>query len=471
MRPVLTPAESARLDVEASGRIDDLMDRAGYAVALAAARMGVGYGDRVAVLAGKGNNGGDGYVAARYLRRRGATVRVHALGSPQAGSPAERALRAALADGVAVLPWTASPGPADLVIDALFGVGFQGVLPVEVEPWLDHPAPVLAVDVPSGLDAGTGSVSGKSFSAARSLTFHSLKPGHILGEGPERCGEVSVADIGLHGGEPALMIAEADDCPRPERPRTTHKWSAGSVVVVGGSPGMTGAPLLTALAALAAGAGAVTIMCPAKLQPIYAAQAPGLLTRGIGKEARFGTTDVDEVLAAAGRFDVMVVGPGLGVDVGGFATQLVLRWPGRLLVDADGLNDLDGTGAISARQSPAILTPHAGEFGRLTGKAAGYEVAAELAATIHKVVLLKGNPTFVMGTERWVVRTGGPELATIGTGDVLSGFIAALWARGLEAEQAARSGAYWHGTAGAELARSGTVTALDLVPAVARHAW
>ncbi len=471
MRPVLTPAESGRLDAEAAGRIDDLMDRAGYAVAIAAAEMGIGYGHRVAVLAGKGNNGGDGYVAARYLRRRGATVRVHALGAPRAGSAAERALRAALAEGVAVGPWTLSPGPADLVIDALFGVGFEGVLPVEVEPWLDHPAPVLAVDVPSGLHAATGVVSGKAFTAARSVTFHSLKPGHILGEGPERCGEVSVADIGLRGGDATLAVAEAEDAPRPPRSRTAHKWSVGSVVVVGGSPGMTGAPLLTAESALAAGAGAVTIMCPAKLQPIYAAQAPGLLTRGIGKEARFGTADVDEVLAAAARFDVMVVGPGLGLKVGGFATQLVLRWPGRLLIDADGLNDLDGTGAIAARQSPAVLTPHAGEFSRLTGKPAGYEAAGQTATSIRKVVLLKGNPTFVMGKERWVVRTGGPELATIGTGDVLSGFIAALWARGLDAETAARSGAYWHGVAGAELARSGTVTASQLVGTVARYAW
>jgi NAD(P)H-hydrate epimerase len=423
------------------------------------------------VLAGKGNNGGDGYVAARYLRRRGATVRVHALAAPRAGSPAERALRTASAEGVPVLPWTATPGPADLVIDAVFGVGFEGVLPLEVEPWLSHPALVLAVDVPSGLDARNGVVSGKAFSAARTVTFHSLKPGHIVGEGPERCGEVTVADIGLRGGEPVLTIADAEDAPRPSRSRTAHKWSAGSVVVVGGSPGMTGAPLLTAEAALAAGAGAVTIMCPAKLQPIYAAQAPGLLTRGIGKDARFATGDVDEVLAAAARFDVMVVGPGLGLNVGGFATQLVLRWPGRLLVDADGLNDMDGTGAITARQSPAILTPHAGEFSRLTGKPPGHEAAAQVASSIRKVVLLKGNPTFVMGKERWAVQTGGPELATIGTGDVLSGFIAALWARGLDTETAARSGAYWHGVSGAELAQSGTVTASQLVGAIARFAW
>jgi len=471
MQPVLTPAESARLDAAAAGRIDDLMDRAGYAVAIAATEMGVGYGARVAVLAGKGSNGGDGYVAARYLRRRGAAVRVHALTPPRAGSAAERALRAARAEGVRVLPWTTKPGPADLVIDALFGVGFEGALPAEVEPWLDHDAPVLAVDVPSGLDAATGTVAGSAFTAARCVTFHSLKPGHVLRQGPEWCGTVTVADIGLEGGEPVLRVCEASDAPRPGRPRTAHKWSAGSVVVVGGSPGMTGAPLLAAEAALRSGAGAVTLMCPAGLQPIYAARAPGLLTRGIGKGVRFAPGDVDEVLAAGGRFDVMVLGPGVGLDSGGFATQLVLRWPGRLLVDADGLNDLDGIGAISARQAAAILTPHAGEFARLTGQQAGHDTAADVAAAIRKVVLLKGNPTFVMGRERWLVRSGGPELATIGTGDVLAGFIAALWARGLEAEVAARSGAYWHGVAGAALATAGTVTAPDLAETVGRHAW
>jgi len=471
MRPVITPAESARLDEVAADRIDDLMDRAGYGVSLAAAEMGARYGARVVVLAGKGNNGGDGLVAARYLKRRGATVTVLMLEPPRAGTAAERALRAARAEGVALREWPSEPVPADLLIDALFGSGFAGTIPTGVEPWLTHGAPVLAVDVPTGLDAGTGAVVGGAFQATRTVTFHALKPGHVLGHGPDVCGRITVVDIGLEGGIAEFFVCEAVDAPRPPRERTAHKWSAGSVVVVGGSPGMTGAPLLTAESALRAGAGAVTLICPAKLQPIYAAQSPGLLTRGIGNDVRFTADDVDDVLSAAGRFDVMVVGPGLGVDVGGFASQLVLRWPGRLVVDADGLNDLEGLGALRARQSPAILTPHAGEFRRLTGQVAGYGTAVEAANESRKVVLVKGNPTLVMGEERWLVASGGPELATIGTGDVLGGLLAALWARGLDAEVAARSAAYWHGVAGADVARTGTVTASRLVGAIGRYAW
>ena len=153
-----------------------------------------------------------------------------------------------------MLPWTDAPEPADLVIDALFGVGFHGRLPPEVLPWLDVEAPVLAVDVPSGLDALTGAVGDHAFTADACVTFHALKPGHLLGEGPERCGAVEVVHIGLEGGDPELMVCEESTLRAPVRVRTAHKWSAGSVVVVGGSPGLTGATLLTAEAALHGGA-------------------------------------------------------------------------------------------------------------------------------------------------------------------------------------------------------------------------
>ncbi|NIS34504.1 MAG: NAD(P)H-hydrate dehydratase [Actinobacteria bacterium] len=150
----------------------------------------------------------------------------------------------------------------------------------------------------------------------------------------------------------------------------------------------------------------------------------------------------------------------------------MLRWPGKLLVDADGLNALDGPGALRARQSPTIITPHAGEFRRLTDREATHDEAAELARHTRVTVVLKGNPTFVMAaTGRWAVTSGGPELATIGTGDVLAGLIAALWARGLGGDEAARSGAYWHGRAGADLAEAGTVTAVDLADAIGGYAW
>ena len=470
MKPVLTPEESARLDAAAAERMDELMERAGYAVADAAIRMGAGYGSRVGVLAGKGNNGGDGYVAARQLRRRGVAVAVRAFGAPRAGTAAERALLDARAAGVAVA-FDGAPPEVELVIDAVFGVGFHGRLPDDVAGVTEREARVLAVDVPSGLDAGTGQVDGAAFTAERTVTFHTLKPGHLLGEGPERCGEVEVVDIGLVGGDSVFVVCEEADAPRPSRPRTAHKWSAGSVVVVGGSPGLTGAPLLTAEAALHFGAGAVTIFCPAGLQGVFASLSPGVMSRGVGNGTHFAAGDAEEVLTAAQRFDVMVVGPGLGLSQEAFVHTLLAGWSGRLLVDADGLNALGGPAPLEARPAPTVLTPHAGELARIIGGTASWEAARDLAAKTATVVLFKGAPTFVLGDDTWAVTSGGSELATIGTGDVLSGMVAALWGRGLDGATAARSGAYWHGRAGADLAQLGTVTAHRLSSHIGRFAW
>ncbi len=465
MRLVISPAESNRLDAAAAEPFEVLMERAGLGVALAAVDMGIGYGSRVVVLAGVGNNGGDGYVAARYLRRRGAFVKVHALGYPRgAYSPARLASIRAVASDVDVVDF-AAPEPADLIIDALFGVGFRGELPAEVLPWLDHDAPVLAVDVPSGLQAGSGMVEGPAFVADATVTFHALKPGHLLGEGPERCGVVDVVDIGLHGGDPELRICEIEDAPVPPRPRTAHKWSVGSVAVVGSSRGMAGAGVLAAHAALNAGAGSAAVVSPGLMQAQVAAMTPGLLTMGIGTDDRFTAADVAAVIDYTERFDVVVLGPGLGPD-DGFAREIVAQRKGKLLIDADGLNNLGGVDALTARSGPTIITPHAGEFERLTGQAATYENAMNVPDATGAIVLLKGNPTFVLGAEQWVVTTGGPELASIGTGDVLAGVISALWACGLDGEIAARSGAFWHGVAGADLASRRTVTAPGLVDTV-----
>ncbi|NNF86957.1 MAG: NAD(P)H-hydrate epimerase, partial [Acidimicrobiia bacterium] len=232
MQLVITPEESAVLDAAAADRIEALMERAGLWVALAAVQMGVGYGSRVAVLAGPGNNGGDAYVAAKYLARRGVAVVVHARGYPKGDySAARKASTAAVDAGVRVEPF-GEPTPADLVIDGLFGAGFHGELPADVHPWLSHTAPVLAIDVPSGLNAADGRVEGEAFYGDRTVTFHSLKVGHLLGEGPERCGPIDVRDIGLDGGTPELRLAEESDVLVPGRSRTAHKWSAGSVLVV-----------------------------------------------------------------------------------------------------------------------------------------------------------------------------------------------------------------------------------------------
>lgn len=470
MQLVITPEESARLDRSSPLPVATLMERAGLAVALAAARLGAGYGTRVAVLAGPGNNGGDGYVAARYLHSRGCAVTVHALAPPKTEAAREAAAKAA-ASGVTSRPLGPPDGEEALVIDALFGVGFRGELGKDLEPWVASAAPVVAVDVPSGLDASNGEVAGVAFRASTTVTFHALKAGHLLGEGPEHCGEVEVADIGLRGGRPELLLCDEADAPRPVRSRRAHKWSAGSVAVIGGSPGITGAPLLTATAALHMGAGSVAVICPRALQPTYASASAEVMTRGVGGGARFEPNDVDAVVDAAARFDVAVLGPGLGEGQGELVRGILRDRSGPVLLDADGLNALDGLPALASREHPTVITPHAGEFKRLTGESADYRSAARLPDAAGTVVVLKGNPTFVLGAESWVVRSGGPELATIGTGDVLAGMIAALWARGLDPDIAARSAVYWHGRAGADLARREGVTAESLARAVGAYAF
>lgn len=470
MKPIITPEESSRLDAAAVESVETLMERAGLGVALAAVREGAAYGKRVMLLAGPGNNGGDAYVAARYLHRRGVAAEVRALGYPRGdGAPARVMGAAAVHAGVPVAPLD-RPEPCDLIVDGLFGAGFRGTLPDRAAGWIDHPAPVVAVDLPSGLRGGDGSVEGTAFRAVRTVTFHALKVGHILGEGPDRCGEIEVVDIGLRGEQPALRLCEAADAPLPARARTAHKWSAGSVLVVGGSAGIAGAAMLTARAALAFGAGAVRIACPGGLQPAYAALDAGVMTAAVGTGDRWEAADGPAVLEAAERFDVVALGPGLGrgPGPGGLVGHIVGEWRGPLVVDADALHALDAP-LLAARVGPTVVTPHGGEFRSLSGATPGWEAAAALAGDTGAVVVLKGNPTIVAGEQVWVVASGGPELATIGTGDVLTGMIAALWAAGLDTETAARSAAFRHGAAGGAMAARGAVTATGLIDEIG--AW
>jgi hydroxyethylthiazole kinase-like uncharacterized protein yjeF len=469
MRPVITPDESARLDEVTAVPEKELLERAGLAVAIAATRMGAAYGTRVIVLAGTGNNGGDGWVAARHLRRRGVDVVVRSLGYPRGDrSPRRLGSVAAIHEGVTVLPLGA-PEPADLIIDALFGSGFHGTLPAAVVPWTEHPAPVLAVDLPSGLDGTTGIAEGAVFRATRTVTFHALKTGHLIGVGPDVSGEIEVADIGLSGEHAEWWLCEDADVAVPVRPRTAHKWSAGGVAVVGASPGIAGATVLTARAALRFGAGAVRLIVPGAVATTVAAMDPGLLTTGVGDGERFGAADVAKVIAAAERYDVLAIGPGMG-ETTGFVPALIAAWPGPVVLDADALGAVTPE-QVANRSAPTVLTPHAGEFARLTGEEAAPAAAATLAEHTGAVVVLKGAPTFVMGTERWVVNSGSAALATIGTGDVLTGMVAALLARGMPAEVAARAAAHRHGRAGRSLETTTTVTASGLVDEIGRWAW
>ena len=487
MRPVLTPEQSRRQDAMAADSEITLLDRAGMAVALEAVRLGAaGYGRRAAVLAGPGNNGGDGYAAARYLAGRGAMVDVYALAEPRTAA-AVWAREAALRAGASVRAWSEKPeGGCDLVIDALFGGGFRagGRMP-GLSAWAAAAGPagaakVLAVDVPSGLDAASGLAVPGVLAADAAVAFGGLRVGHLIGEGPDLCGRVTVADIGLPETAPEFWLCGEEDAPIPVRRRISHKWSAGSVLVAGGSAGIDGAVTLAARAALRAGAGAVMIACPPSVEERV--RAPEIMTRAVGRGRSgsspsgqpdvFGPEDAAEVLELAERFDAVVLGMGMGAGpgAGAFVREVLAGRDGPLLVDADGLNALAGRPESLRRPAGGtVITPHAAEFTRLTGRAPSYREARRLAHGLGITVLLKGAPTFVMGppAERWAVASGGPELATIGTGDVLAGMIGAFWAGGLDAPAAARSAAYWHGRAAADLQRTRTVTAGRLAEHIA----
>lgn len=443
MKAVINPEEASRLDRESPIPVADLMERAGAAVAIEAARMGMGYGSRVIVLAGPGNNGGDAYVAARYLRERGVFVTVQSLGTPRTDEAAV-AMERARSRGVRVEALGAQLA-ADLVIDGLFGGGFRTGLPQAVAAWIESKQRVLAIDIPSGVDSGSGSVEGLAFLAERTVTFDYHKVGHLLGSGPDHCGEVTLAPIGLGAARPTLWLAEEEDALLPGRARNSHKWSTGSVLVVGGSAGMTGAATMAGKAALAFGAGAVGVAVPDEAMAASAAHAPEVLHYPLD--------------SLPDRYGTLIIGPGLGADHDELARKLIESWEGPVIVDADALRL-----ASERHQGQLVVTPHAGEFRRMTEGEPTPAAAADLARKLRGVVVLKGSPTFVTdGGIPWVVDRGGPELATIGTGDVLAGMTGALLSNGLDPLAAARSAAYWHGVAGSALAAVTSVTAMGLI--------
>ena len=442
MIPILTPEEMAAVDAAAPEPVAELIERAGAAVARAAIDvLGGTYGRRIVVVAGKGNNGADGRSAARRLARRGVRVAVvDALDAPE-GLP-----------------------PADLVIDAAYGTGFHGEY---VAPRTD--APVLAVDIPSGVDGVTGAAGGRPAAAVRTITFAALKPGLLLEPGRSLAGAVTVADIGLDVSGARAGVVERDDLVAwlPRRAIDAHKWRA-AVLVVAGSPGMTGAAHLAAAAAQRAGAGMVRLGTPGlDDDPQRPTEAVGvqLPSRGWAEDA----------LAAVDRVHALVLGPGLGP---GDATRAGIRAvldasPLPAVVDGDGLTALGEAGVptLAGRGGPTVLTPHDGELTRLTGAPPGadrLEAVRSLAAAAGAVVLLKGPVTIVAeprGDVR-VVTTGDARLATAGTGDVLSGVIGALLAQGLPALEAAAAGAWLHGRAGAHGPAHGLVASdlLDRLP-------
>jgi NAD(P)H-hydrate epimerase len=438
--PVVTPEEMAAIDRAAPEPVEVLIGRAGAAVAReAVAMLGGTYGRRVVVVAGKGNNGADGRAAAVRLRRRGVRVTV---------------LDAAAAPPT--LP------PADLLVDAAYGTGFRG----EYQPPTPAPGtPVLAVDIPSGVDGLTGRAGGAPLRADRTVTFAALKPGLLLADGAERAGEVVLADIGLDVSSARTQVVEPADVARwlPRRPRETHKWRS-AVWVVAGSPGMTGAAHLAARAAQRGGAGYVRLSTPG------VDDDPQKPTEAVGVTLPAGGW-ADVVLADAERFGAVAVGPGLGTgpETAAEVRRLVHDAPVPVVVDGDGLTALGRIAAdvVAARKEGTVLTPHDGELARLGGDTDDPDrigATRRLASTIGGVVLRKGSTTVVAAPDGTVLlaTAGDARLATAGTGDVLTGLLAALLAQGVPPFEAAAAAAHLHGRAGALAWRRGMVAG-DLV--------
>ena len=491
----LTAAEmrSAEESAVAAGLpLAELMERAGAAVAADAA-AGAPAG-RIAVVCGKGNNGGDGWIAARELHAAGRDIRVLALASPdELASPAREAAYSAVAIGV---PWSrAASGEevaaglegAALVVDAVFGFGFH---PPAREPYASVlaaiaaiDAAILAVDMPSGVDSDTGAVSGPAVHADVTLTFTAPKVGLVAYPGAEHAGEVRVADIGvprqaIEGVGRVELLDEEDFLELfPLTPPDANKGSRGRLLVVAGSRGMTGAAAMASEAALRIGAGYVTLACADSLVETLAAKLTPVVIRPLPEEAP-GVLDpraAEEVLRLAERADAVLVGPGITTAAGPLAVshRLVAELAMPLVVDADALNAFAGDPEpLRSRTSPTVLTPHPGELSRLLGASIAEIQSDRLSfgsrlATGRVACVLKGARTVVTGEGRQSIETAGNQgMATAGSGDVLGGILGALLAKGLAPYEAAALGVHLHARAGDLAAVALTeecVTATDIL--------
>jgi NAD(P)H-hydrate epimerase len=409
--------------------VDALMERAGAAVAEETVRV---FPDArtFALYAGGGANGGDGEIAARVLEQRG---------------------------------WTRDDDRPDVVIDALLGTGMRGAPRDETAALIDRinasDAPVIAVDVPSGVDATTGEVAGAAVHADLTVTMHAPKVGLLVGPGRFHCGEVVTADIGLEQRETKhAVVTRAVLELVPEKRARDNKYSAGSVLVVGGARGMTGAAALCARAAFRADAGYVAIAAPAESLSTLETLVLEAVKRPL-----------EGALEAAGRASAIALGPGLGRDQAALVRKLLAQTDVPVVVDADALHELEPF----ERSAPTVLTPHSGELARLLGEESAWVDAHRLEALERAVerfgciVLLKGADTLIgsPGAGAWVVPGDVPALATAGTGDVLTGILAAFLAKGMEAKVAAAAAAVTHREAAALGPERGLV-ASDLIEAL-----
>lgn len=476
---VVTPEQMQAADrttIESGVPSFELMKAAGREVGRAAADlMGGAYGRRVTVLAGTGNNGGDGLIAARYLYGRGSAVKVLFAGDPNAlkadaGSARRLFLDTCGEQATALLSKVSLErqlARSDLVIDAIVGTGFRGALEgpaAEAASLLNRSqVKVLAVDIPSGVSGVTGAVEGEAIRARRTVALAALKPGLLLYPGSEFAGDVLVAEIGIpeENVNASMFLAEAADAGHclPSRPVNAHKRSVGKILIVAGSRGMSGAAVLAAQGAFRAGAGLVWVAAPRSVAPIIEQSATEVVVASLPETDTGGISPdaAEQVLERADQSEALAVGPGLGKDpeTRELIFEVMNSVDKPVVLDADGINAYQGRAAdLKKRTAPTVLSPHAGELSRLldqdvkhiqTLQAQSAKAAAEMTGA---TVLLKGSPTIVAGRDRTVVvNTGGPFLASAGTGDVLTGVLTAL-ASQMDPEDAAWAAAWLHGKAG-----------------------
>ncbi len=440
-----TAAEMRAAEERYAGTVEELMERAGNA----AARVGLELyprAQRWTVVCGGGANGGDGRIAARELERAGKDVRVV---DAKAGE--------------------SDLGDPDVIVDALFGTGFAGEPRPDAAALIERinasAARVLAIDLPSGVDSSTGEVAGAAVRADATVTFHGRKVGLVVAPGRFHAGAVHVADIGLDPLDTEHRLVGAGILRSvPRRRDADNKYTAGHVLVVGGSPGLTGAPSLTAMAALRADAGYVTLAAPEETLPVFEQRLLEVVKRPLS----------DDLTELAAKASALAIGPGLGRSAAVHA--LVRRTLAELalpaVVDADALFDLEP----ADWPAPRVLTPHEGELARLLGRDSK-EIAAHRLASVQEaaerfrcVVLLKGADTLVAAPGRGllVAALGLPSLATAGTGDVLTGIVAAFLAKGMDAQLAAVAAAVAQQRASVEAPQRAGLIASDLIEALPR---
>jgi hydroxyethylthiazole kinase-like uncharacterized protein yjeF len=468
----------------------ELMEAAGAAVAEAARDASRSCPARV--VCGKGNNGGDGLVCARRLAETGYDVQALLLW-PAAELSADATANLERFEG-AILQ--VAPGEvagaldgAGVIVDAIFGTGFTGAPRAPADAAIEAingcEAPVVAADIASGVDASTGEVEGSAVLADVTVCFHRAKLGHWIAPGKGHMGELRVAEIGIPTGAPAEPVAGviADDvlALAPRRLPNSTKFDSGEVLVVGGSRGLTGAVCMAAEAAIRAGAGYATVGVPADLEAIFEVKLTEAMSRGFGgAEGRLDAGSAEAILEAGQRAAAVVLGPGLGREEDSFelARAVARGVEAPLLIDADGLNaHAERLESIAERAAPTVLTPHAGELGRLLGRDSGevdrHRLACvrEAAERSQAIVVLKGDDSLVAEGWRLAISAGGsPGLATAGTGDVLSGTIGALLARGMEPFVATCAGVHAQQLAGRIAAQrhgaAESVIATDVIAAL-----